>query len=71
MIEFIIFGLILIMLIFAILSLKQYKKTNKKLFLIIGLILSLIVIGLLILILLQIYFYKPPHDGMVYGPGPF
>ncbi|MCX6664930.1 MAG: hypothetical protein NT038_02550 [Euryarchaeota archaeon] len=67
MLEYIIFGLILvILLVCGIFALITYKKTKNKKFLIIGLILTFIFIGVLIFII----FIYIPSTMMAYGPGP-
>ena len=67
MLDYIIFGMILIVLIICgILSLIKYKKTKNKKYLIIGLILTFIFIGVLIFVIFIYY----PSTMMVYGPGP-
>jgi hypothetical protein len=66
MFELIIFGLILILLVCGIFALIKYKKTKNKKYLIIGLILTFILIGVLIFII----FIYIPSTMMAYGPGP-
>lgn len=67
MIEYIVFGLILIiLLILGIFSLIKYKKTKNKKFLIVGLVLTLVFIGVLIFVIFIYY----PSTMMAYGPGP-
>ncbi len=59
----------------GIFSLLKYKKTKGKKFLVIGIILSFVVPGIILLIIFQSYLSSPsivygPEPMMEYGPGP-
>jgi len=68
MIELILMILVpLVLLIGGIYSLVKYKKTKQRKFLIVGLVLTLIVVGFLILLVLA---FIRSQSMMTYMPGP-